>query len=240
MKGKCKNLDGNCPNFGKIIEIPDEDEFICPKCGHPLYEIANEPSRSGLIKKILLMVTILVFVIVSIVVISKIFLNDNHDNIGGQDPKDHINDTIPQIDSVRTNEYDSQEPNDNVQTDSVYIIKETCRVDTVYAIKDLDKRQPTIQYSFGYYIGETNAAGIPDGNGKMYYTTRTPIATHDLDQHFAEIGDFYYGSWANGDIMSGKLFREDGTVKEILIVGKRPNPADLEKIYKEYVFTLKK
>ena len=44
MKGKCVNLD--CPEFGKIVDIPDGEDFVCknPECGHKLHEVTDKES----------------------------------------------------------------------------------------------------------------------------------------------------------------------------------------------------
>lgn len=86
----------------------------------------------------------------------------------------------------------------------------------------------TKQYSFGKYVGELKN-GIPEGNGKFYYTHRVQIAKHDTDNpaHYAEAGDWFDGTWGNGDIVSGALYSKDGKIKEKIFAPKRFNPYDL-------------
>lgn len=87
----------------------------------------------------------------------------------------------------------------------------------------------TIHYSFGKYVGELKN-GIPEGNGTMYYNRHIQIAKHDTKNppHFAEAGDYFVGSWGNGDIVVGRLYSKDGKEKyEIFDAGKRFNPYDL-------------
>lgn len=91
------------------------------------------------------------------------------------------------------------------------------------------KGSGTIQYSFGKYVGELKN-GIPEGNGTMYYNRHIQIAKHDTKNppHFAEAGDYFVGSWGNGDIVVGRLYSKDGKEKyEIFDSGKRFNPYDL-------------
>lgn len=85
-----------------------------------------------------------------------------------------------------------------------------------------------IVYSFGRYEGNLKN-GIPEGNGKMYYTSRHQIAKHDTDNppHYAEAGDVFDGSWGNGDIVSGALYNKDGIIKEKIFAPKRFNAYDL-------------
>lgn len=70
MKGKCVNLD--CPEFDKIVDIPDGEDFVCqnPECGHKLHELTDE--SGGLMEwikehKILLGIIVAVLVIGGIV-----------------------------------------------------------------------------------------------------------------------------------------------------------------------------
>jgi len=86
-------------------------------------------------------------------------------------------------------------------------------------------------YSFGKYVGSLKN-GIPEGNGKMYYNKHVRIAKHDKDKnlkdiiHYAESGDYFDGSWGNGDIVCGFLYHKDGSKEEIL-VPKRFNTYDI-------------
>lgn len=84
------------------------------------------------------------------------------------------------------------------------------------------------QYSIGKYVGELKN-GIPEGSGKFYYSCRVQIAKHDTDNpaHYAEAGDWFDGTWGNGDIISGALYSKDGKIKEKIFAPKRFNPYDL-------------
>lgn len=86
------------------------------------------------------------------------------------------------------------------------------------------------QYSIGKYVGEIRN-GIPEGNGRFYYSCRVQIAKHDTDNppHYAEPGDWFDGTWGNGDIVSGALYGKDGKIKEKIFAPKRFNPYDLHK-----------
>jgi hypothetical protein len=72
---------------------------------------------------------------------------------------------------------------------------------------------------------------IPEGNGKMTYSRRVQIAKHDSDNspHYAEAGDYFEGSWGNGDIVSGNLYSSDGNIKNTIRAPKRFNPYDISK-----------
>ncbi len=88
---------------------------------------------------------------------------------------------------------------------------------------------PTVKkYWFGIYEGNLKN-GIPEGIGTMYYNCRVQIAKHDTDNHphYAENGDYYVGSWGNGDIEWGKLYNKNGELKEIIRAPKRTNLYDL-------------
>lgn len=86
------------------------------------------------------------------------------------------------------------------------------------------------QYSFGKYVGHLKD-GIPEDNdGIMYYNRRIQIAKHDTKNspHYAEKGDYYRGSWKNGDILVGVLCDENGNIKEEIFAPGRQWPYDIE------------
>ncbi|MDR1169825.1 MAG: hypothetical protein LBK97_03220, partial [Prevotellaceae bacterium] len=85
-------------------------------------------------------------------------------------------------------------------------------------------------YPTGKYAGSLKN-GIPEGDGKMVYKCRVQIAKHDVNNpdHYAESGDYFDGSWGNGDIVSGYLYNRDGSIKERIIAPKRFNAYDLMK-----------
>ena len=86
----------------------------------------------------------------------------------------------------------------------------------------------TKTYPFGTYTGGLRN-GIPEGDGRMTYSCRVQIAKHDTDNppHYAEAGDYFEGSWGNGDIVSGYVYRSDGSIKERIMAPKRFNPYDI-------------
>jgi len=106
----------------------------------------------------------------------------------------------------------------------------TCYVTVDDATPKPPKNTNTKTYSFGKYTGSLKN-GIPEGDGKMVYNRRVQIAKHDTESmpHYAEAGDYFVGSWGNGDIVSGYLYRSDGSIKECIIAPKRFNPYDISK-----------
>jgi hypothetical protein len=85
-------------------------------------------------------------------------------------------------------------------------------------------------YPFGKYVGSLKD-DYPEGDGKMYYNRRVQIAQHDMEKppHFAEAGDWFDGSWGNGDIVSGALYDKNGHIKERILAPKRFNVYDISK-----------
>jgi len=85
-------------------------------------------------------------------------------------------------------------------------------------------------YSFGKYKGDA-VNGYPEGDGTMTYNRRVQIAKHDTNAspRFAESGDYFIGSWGNGDIVSGILYDKNGNIKERIIAPKRFNQYDISK-----------
>lgn len=80
----------------------------------------------------------------------------------------------------------------------------------------------TKNYPFGIYKGNA-LNGYPEGNGKMTYNRQVQIAKQDtkLPPHIATSGDYFIGSWGNGDIISGTLYDRNGNVKEKILAPKR-------------------
>jgi serine/threonine-protein kinase len=102
-------------------------------------------------------------------------------------------------------------------------------VETKSSTAQEKQRKPTVKtYSFGKYSGSLKN-GIPEGEGKMFYTRYTQIAKHASAPYYAENGDVFVGTWGNGDIMNGKLFDKNNNLKATILAGKRPNPYNIDK-----------
>ena len=113
--------------------------------------------------------------------------------------------------------------------DETYVAKFK-KIKSTQPLPPEDPTKGTIKYSIGKYVGDLKN-GIPEGDGKFYYTCRVQIAKHDTDNpaHYAEAGDWFNGTWGNGDIVSGALYSKDGKIKEKIFAPKRFNPYDLHK-----------
>jgi len=86
-------------------------------------------------------------------------------------------------------------------------------------------------YTFGTYNGglvRHDGICMPDGRGRMNYTCRVRIAKHSGRNIYTEPGDYYIGSWSNGDILEGNLFNSNGNQRgETIRAGKRSSPYDI-------------
>ncbi|MCQ2086225.1 MAG: hypothetical protein MJZ90_03195 [Bacteroidales bacterium] len=227
MKGICTNWD--CPNFDenkkKIIEIPDGEEFVCPKCGKRLVEYTGE----SWFKKHKIAVIAASVVVVAIVIILCLTLPKK----AGEEPKGGNNSETPSENTI-VNEDPAQtgENNDTNQQEenSIDTIKEKPR-DTIRIIEEPPVIiTNVIEYSFGKYVGDAKK-DIPEGSGTMYYYRHMQIAKHDKKNppHYAEEGDYFIGTWGNGDIVNGALYSKDNVLKGKIFAPKRPNPYDLSK-----------
>jgi len=85
-------------------------------------------------------------------------------------------------------------------------------------------------YPFGIYKGGA-INGYPEGNGKMTYSRQVQIAKQDTKSppHFANPGDYFIGSWGNGDIVSGTLYDKNSNAKEKILAPKRFSLYDISK-----------
>lgn len=73
------------------------------------------------------------------------------------------------------------------------------------------------------FSGKT-IGGYPDGRGKYEFRKRRRIDMHDAKERMAEPGDYVVGEWQNGHLIQGKWYCADGTLKEVVIIGKAPDP----------------
>lgn len=210
--------------------IRSTKDFVCAECGAPLTEVTPpRPFPTKILISILSIILLVAAVVIGIV----------RQRGGDGEPVtvDTIDSTgaVQPIDSIPNTIHDTIILNDT----TILVVRDTI-VDTI--IKEVpskktdsrgsnDKQAKSVKtYSFGKYVGNLKN-GIPEGDGKMYYHRRVQIAKHDTDNppHYAESGDWFDGTWGNGDIISGALYRKDGKIKERIFAPKRFNPYDLNK-----------
>lgn len=70
----------------------------------------------------------------------------------------------------------------------------------------------------------TIISGYPDGEGKYTFKDDRRIDMHDTRERTAESGDYIIGEWDHGHLIQGKWYDSNGQVKEVIILGKAPNP----------------
>lgn len=241
MKGICTNWD--CPNFDenkkKIIEIPDGEEFVCPKCGKRLVKYTKGESwfKTHKITMIAASVAVVAIVIVLCLTLPKKTVEEHSgDNRLVEQPgsNDQTSPIMPLVEDTNVGENPAQTGENNganqQEEDSIDTINEKPR-DTIRIIEEPPVIiTNVIEYSFGKYVGDAKK-GIPEGSGTMYYYRHMQIAKHDKKNppHYAEEGDYFIGTWGNGDIVNGALYSKDNVLKEKIFAPKRPNPYDLSK-----------
>lgn len=74
--------------------------------------------------------------------------------------------------------------------------------------------------------------GLPDGEGKYTFTGERRIDMHDTRERVAASGDYIIGEWDQGHLIQGKWYGSDGHVKEVIILGKAPNPESDQVLWK--------
>lgn len=235
MKGICTNLDcqNNYADSKVVIDIPEGEDFICPKCGKRLKEYSK--AVPWFIRNRLWIIVAALVVIVGVVLsltinpkkVEEPELEINSEDITGvnQTPDDHEVEVSTQ-DSLIKESLPGDTVPINIKPDP----------DTVDQREDVEPVVITnvIEYPFGKYVGDIKfndklQKDIPEGSGRMYYYRKTEIAKHHVQtKYFAENGDFLDGTWANGDIVVGCLYKKDGESIKIQ-AGKRPYPYDLSK-----------
>lgn len=222
MKGKCTNLDDNCPNFNKIIEVPDDQDFICPKCGHSLYEIEGGRKGSGGFKRLIIIVSAVVAVIVIAVLL---WLCGRGDQTQSGQPASRnpgfIIDTLCKDNRENTGYFEPKSMGPSAIPPDTVVIRDTIKaVDTVrYEVNIIDK---DIEFPFGYYVGET-LNNKPNGKGTMFFIRSGTIPSRDkLKTYSAEPGYRVSGLWEDGYIMpgTGQVYdtgRKDENGKELFV-----------------------
>jgi len=75
-----------------------------------------------------------------------------------------------------------------------------------------------LHFPYGDYIGDLKN-GKMDGLGVLKFTERQLISKKDPKKRFAEPGDYLDGVWFEGFFVNGKMFKQDGTLKETIIIG---------------------
>lgn len=232
MKGICTNWD--CPNFSEqkknVIDIPDGEEFICPKCGKRLVEYT--PGESWIGRNRLWVIIAALAVIVGTVLLLTIKPKT------GTEPRSLPENPQPDQQTPPVVQESTQDSliTESLPGDDTVLINIKPDPDTVYQIEDVEPVVITnvIEYPFGKYVGDIKfndklQKDIPEGSGRMYYYRKTEIAKHHVQtKYFAENGDYLDGTWANGDIVAGWLYKKDGESVKIQ-AGKRQYPYDLSK-----------
>lgn len=270
MKGKCTNVDyngdNNCPQFDKIVDIPDGEDFRCGTCGQELVKVTDHGSGwSKWLKKhkLFLAVIVIILVIGGVVIwlLSGTGKNDKNPDreitVPPQDSTSVMTDSLsmqtkpessvtestgkePLVETKTPDDSDKGGLDIGIKEPVTHVGSEIIVVhDTIHKTDTIEKEKiivtsvaPTKTYPFGIYQGGMKN-GYPEGDGKMTYTRRVQIAKHDRDQNlqpvvrFAEAGDYFVGSWGNGDIVSGTLYDCNGNMKEKIFTSKRYNLYDI-------------
>lgn len=66
--------------------------------------------------------------------------------------------------------------------------------------------------------------GYPNGSGTYTFKKARRIDVHDSKAREAKPGDYIIGEWENGHLIQGKWYSADGSLIEVLLIGKAPNP----------------
>ena len=240
--GLCTNMehkpDGTMCSLCQKKEkqaIRSTKDFVCAECGAPLKEVT--PPSSFPTKIVVAIIAILLVIAAVIVgVISKKHHEPEVPPIPIDTPGEIVPEPIQPSDTIH----------DTVvitRNDTSFIVVHDTVIETIVKVQQEDgsssqkprqgntngkSAKSTKKYSIGKYVGCLRN-GIPEGEGKMYYSCHVQIARHDTDNppHYAEAGDWFDGTWGNGDIVSGALYSKDGKIKEKIFAPKRFSPYDL-------------
>lgn len=93
------------------------------------------------------------------------------------------------------------------------IVKEGSQSAT-YSATLTQKSSENSQLSYGTWTGEMRY-GQPHGQGTLKYTEQRLVSQFDPNGTVARPGDYVIGEFDSGQLVSGKLYRTDGTTVDI-------------------------
>lgn len=214
-KGICRNEE--CEMCGQeFIQEADEFNFVCEKCGEPLFELPKKKSWWDLHGKQTMIGAAAVAVIAVIIVLCMNMCS------GGKTD-------APQRTGVDTDSV-AKEP------DTTVVVQQPKETDAAGTEANKDKVEPqkpaktgdgkvknfaesgTVNLGYGKYTGKLKN-GKPEGEGRIVYTKSHRIAKYDAKGRVAQPGESVSGLFHNGEITIGKHFDADGNLIETLNIG---------------------
>lgn len=233
--GICVN--DRCGSYKEVREIV-RDDFLCEKCGKPLFECANpnpNPKKSNKSRVVGAVLAIALTVLAIVLIVLAIAGKDEASN-GGEVNEFQITMKVSS-DQQRRNNSDNKENvgRDKKNTESSEKVSVSNRVSDSQSNSDSGstseeqsvspnakssaKSSGTLQLGYGTYRGDIKN-GKPDGMGRLTYNVSRQIDSRDSRGRVAEPGDYVIGEYSEGRLVQGTWYGSDNTVKGSILIGK--------------------
>jgi len=227
----CTNKDYNGASCNRCLlkhDFLEDNPFLkegdqCDSCDQPLsYEEVVEDKPPINIKKLIkIFLGILGLVIVAGVIY--IFTSKKEAPLQSQQPTVQVQptqQTQPQSEPANAEPEKVAEPVKTEPSAAKPEVKEPVKSKEKVISPTSSANKQTKSFSDGSkYVGEYKN-GMLHGFGTYYYGSRQLISKKDMKERYAEAGDYLIGEWYEGNVVSGKLFEKNNTLKEVIIIGR--------------------
>lgn len=107
-----------------------------------------------------------------------------------------------------------------VQNNTTTISEKTSTKTVVNTVSSKPKAYTSGSVNLGYakFVGPVSN-GVPNGQGRMTFTTSHQIDSRDVKVRIADAGDYVIGEWKDGKLVHGKWYGSDNNVKGSIIIG---------------------
>ena len=249
-KGICRNEECELYDItGKdFLQEADEFNFVCEKCGDPLFELPKKRTWWDEHGKQVMIALGAVAIIVIIVLCFRMCLGGKTDNPGEPVKNTTVVIVEPSLTTLKVGEdvtlSAKATPEGNTVSwtssdDNVAVVSAEGKVTALKAgnadiiaqngeakdtvkIKVKEKGGPgdpyTVNLGYGKYTGALKN-GKPEGQGRIVYTQSHRIAKYDDKGRVAQPGESVSGVFHNGEITIGKYFDTNGNLIESLNIG---------------------
>ena len=107
-----------------------------------------------------------------------------------------------------------------VQNNTTTISEKTSTKTVVNTVSTKPQASTNGSINLGYakFVGPVSN-GVPNGQGRMTFTTSPQIDSRDVKARIADAGDYVIGEWKDGKLVHGKWYGSDNNVKGSIMIG---------------------
>lgn len=185
-------------------------ELVCSECGKELRE-CTPPKKSN-------KTPLIAGVIAAIAIAGGII---GYTCMGGSaEPTPLPVPDTTKVDTVANTVPEESETTKDEPTTSESSVKEKKAPETATSLAPKTEKKSGGSANLGYakFTGPV-ANGLPDGQGRMTFSSSHVIDSRDPKGRIAEAGDYVIGEWKSGKLIQGRWYGSDGNVKGSIIIG---------------------